>query len=348
MKILIVDYLCQKGHKNYVRILIDAIASLNFDVSFITSHDYMDYLQIDNKRINKITYQTKSFKVRSRLDTILHQIYSLKLIEKKICRKNFNYIIFASYNIFSYVFFKRKEVTYIINHDNIDRMSHGYSKLFHKYVGKNSIYVVLSLYIKSYLNKIISKEKIVYVPHGVPYGVIQPLLNNSDSTFSKYPNIIFCSARSSCNVNFLNELLLNECNQRFLEHNDIFLIVRTNRKFETNCKNIVYIDSDQRIAELDYDYIITHAMCVYLPYLEDFKYRVSGIFYECILNNIPVLFNKTESALQYAEYVAYDYEITKPEEFKDRISLFLGNKNKLYYKNLDKLDQRVYWKKILL
>ena len=346
MKILVVDYLCQKGHKNYIDILLRSLESLDLEITFITSRDYMDYLDVKLQRLNKIEYKAQSFKSRNTLYNILYQIFSLKKVEWKIRKKKFDYIIFASYNIYSYFFFRRKEPIYIINHDNIDRLVQGNvcALNLHKHLGLNSRYIVLSPYIKANLEKILPSKNILYIPH----GIIQNLSKGSGSHFSQYQNIIFCSARSSCNIDFLYNLLSDESNQRFLEQNNIFLVVRTNNKFTEACKNIIYVDSSQRIAEMDYDYIITHSMCVYLPYAEDFKYRVSGIFYECISNNIPVLFNKTDSTVQYTDYVTYDYELIKPEEFKDKVRLFLNNKNLSYYKRTGDLDPKAYWKEILV
>lgn len=345
MRILVVDYLCQKGHKNYVDILLKSLAKLDLDITFVTSRDYMDYLNVKLQRVNKIEYKAQSFKSRKKLYNILYQIFSLKKIEWKIRRKKFDYIIFTSYNIYSYFFFRRQEPIYIINHDNIDRLAHSnvLTLKLHKHLGANSRYVVLSPYIKASLEKILPFKNIVYIPH----GIIQHLSCVGSSHFSKYPNIIFCSARSSCNIDFLYKLLSDESNQRFLEQNNIFLVVRTNNKFTETCRNIIHVDSSQRIAEVDYDYIISHSMCVYLPYAEDFKYRVSGIFYECISNNIPVLFNKTESTVQYADYITYDYELNKPEEFRDKVLQFLKN-NYSYYKNIDNLNPKFYWEKILI
>lgn len=344
MRILIVDYLCQKGHKNYVSILLDSLVTLGHDVTFITSKDFMDYLCVDDTRINTITYKAESFKARPRLNNIIYQIYSLKKIEWKLREKKFDYIILTSYNIYSYFFFKRKEITFIINHDNIDRINHGYTLFLHRHLSNNNRYVVLSPYIKSYVEKILSNKKVVYVPH----GVTRNLQLSCDSLFAKYPHIIFCSARSSCNEEFLGELLADKDNQEFLEKNNILLIVRTNYKYNVNIKNVMFIDSSHRIADLDYDYIINHALCVYLPYAEDFRYRVSGIFYECIPNNIPVLFNETDSTVQYEDFVTYNYVFSDPKEFKDRVSTILNSCSGVYYKNITLLDPKLYWKNILV
>ena len=99
-----------------------------------------------------------------------------------------------------------------------------------------------------------------------------------------------------------------------------------------------------RFSEEEYRYLMRNAKAIILPYGENFKYRCSGIFFECVANDNVVI----STAIPDMEIFANQAKIIF---FYDELSLINSIKiiddYKKMPKNCDELNPFEYWRSIL-
>ena len=88
----------------------------------------------------------------------------------------------------------------------------------------------------------------------------------------------------------------------FLEKNRIKLVVKSQLIDLKDCSSWI-VPVDNHLAKTEYDYLLDRAVVVLLPYEKNYMYRCSGIMFECVARNTPILASNIESMAIYKGYI---------------------------------------------
>lgn len=289
-KILYIDAISPSGHKLYNEILIKDILRSNFEVFTVSQEDYLSTLDIQHpnlhvllevpkKYYNKLE-QTNPFLSRVKLFLIL------RYIMKRISFSDYGYIIFSSYEEVSFLFSSMPKNCYLISHNNFDNFNNLVKQYIYKKLSLNQHIVVLSKYLQDDLH--VLGFNTLYLPHGVPSQFMQNKLD--DSFVQKYSTreynfIVFSPSAASTDNSIFIEIDRSPFFEDFLIKNKILLIVRGNQK--VMCNNIIIINDF--LDRIEYEFLFKTADVILINYGQEFKNRVSGVYYEAIANLKPVV-----------------------------------------------------------
>ena len=355
MKILYIDHISPNGHVNFNKIHLQALLSLKHDIYCIFKKDYLRKINIENiiiyKEIPLCLYKNNTNGFIERV------FYLLQLLFIKFNAKfsTFDFVIFAAYEPISLFFAKIKTPTFLINHNTISGLDKSRLKeFFTKKISKKNIHLVFDKHMQKRLEKSkIFKSKII------PHGYCMPFTNNLNSLYidslnemdhriykSEY-SIIFCPSSTSIDKEFVFQIITNERFNNFLFENKIILLIKGNYNcnFSFN-KNIISIN--RFFTDIEYQFLLKLSKVIILPYGKDFKYRTSGIMFECFSNNIPCLISNIASMRTYSAHFNYNPYFNNISDLQFKILTVLNEiKYPHIYLQIDKLNPLIHWSYIL-
>lgn len=98
------------------------------------------------------------------------------------------------------------------------------------------------------------------------------------------------------------------------------------------------------MAASEYNFMLQNAHAVLLPYGEGFKYRCSGIFFECVARDTPIIATNLEAMAIYKDDV--DLQLFTDVEGLIACIDTLKNKEEFVY-NKESFNPYNYWINVL-
>lgn len=301
MKILYIDYNSSRGHVQFNRIQLNALTQIA-KVYTIFKEGYFDNIQCPKAfkyfDIPLSQYKNESGMIMSRLWEYRLLIY----IKNKINPKEWDYIIFSAYDIVSMFFARFFSKAMVFEHSSIEALDRPLKKIFFKGPNNKFTHIVFNESMKQKLSSS-GIKKTVLVPHG-----FLPMEKDYESTnimkelclCGKY---IFLPSLSSVDKTEIELLINNPRLIQTLEHNNIKLVVKGD--YISISPNVVVYNGF--FSENEYKDLFLNATFVFLPYSKSFKYRVSGVFFECIANNKYCVYRNIPALNIYDEYIKYPH-----------------------------------------
>lgn len=341
MKILAIDYITLLGHRNFNNIHLESLLRQGHTVTYIGRKEALS-VEEQPGRINHI-YLPDWVYLKKNLSHLylrrnLIEIEILFWIKKNINFEEYDRIIFLAYNVRSILFFRTKVDVYLINHSNVSKLDNKIDFLLTKLISKRYVHVALNENIVKRMKELLPKRKIVYVPHGlitVPQEEKRPVFINEGEEY------IFCPVNSNYDKELLKKVFNSKLFIEFIKQSGIQLYVKDKSLFfENGGVNVLR----QRPSIEEYNYMLNHARAIILPYGKDFRYRCSGIFFECIAFDTPVITTSIQDMLIFMN-------ITNTfccDDIKD----FINSIKKIKNKELVRVDKTIfcpdkYWFRIL-
>ena len=341
MNILVIDYLSPEGHKNFDQIHIKALLELGHNLHLVGKQN--QFIAFENRGGIKITSFPKGvfnplpFKPLSeRVLGVIRLIWLFCHIEVK----KYDAIILLSYDILSLFPFKLKKKLFLVNHNNVSQIYDSRFKLFlTKHLPSYYVHIALSETMKNGLKALLPQKIVVYVPHGYAEKIAKeerPAFINEGKRF------IFCPVNSNYDKELLSMVLNSGKVSGFLREENIELYVKKNVELRNESDSIYRITSYLSLEE--YNYMLKKAMAVILPYGKQFKYRCSGIFFECIANGTPIMATNIPDIKAYSDNARIAF-------FGDDKSFVeaLSNLNEIAQKVVNRglYQPKSYWKSVL-
>lgn len=332
--VLYIDVICSEGHVPFNKIYINKLLSAGYEVKLILKKNYVKKLNLPNSMIlfelpSFLFYDFKRIGIMNRLLMLLSLIY----INLRIFSNRFKDIYIGGYEEISFFFSFFLKKTILINHNNVAGLSSNVKRFFFKQNSRKHKLLVFNENIKDYLMKM-KVRNIIVNPHGLPEKFQNP---ENISNYNSFDKIIFLPSSNSSDLQIITELINNNSFLNFLKENNIVFIIKGSFVIEN--ANIKIIDGF--LDYKDYKGLFIESDIILLPYPVSFKYRVSGIFHECLANNKICLLSRIESFDIYKDYFTYDPFFKNTDELMNRIT-FLINTNAFSksdnYKDLDKLE----------
>lgn len=335
-KILFIDPLLQHGHVGFNQIYIQALEKENVEINFVLVKGYDQKLETPNKNI---VYSLPLFLFKLNLGGIVNRIFyliGLVLIRVNVNIKSYDKVIFSSFEEISFYFSGIRNVT-VINHINAHKTNSKIKLFFLKKVLKRNTCIVFDKTTKEYLDQK-GNFNIVVKPHGFlkPEAPFNKKIFNLDTRLEEtnFKHIIFSPSSNSSDDIFLKELI--KCSEiiDFLKKNNILLILKGD--FQSGEKNILILK--KHISNQTYKQLFQKSTIILIAYPESFKYRVSGVLFECFSYNKPCLVKKNDMLLEYINHFCFEPYFDSSRGFIKTTNKILSLQDSEFYRDLDILQ----------
>lgn len=295
MNILLIDYVTITGHRIFNKIHVESIARLGYNITLVGRKEALSYIDAD-ERIRTISLPEWAYpqtdKSHSYIRLMMMQARILLWIKKILNLKEYAKIVFLSYDIRTIHFFRTRQNVYIINHSNVSGLENKTNYFLTRLLPRNYKHVALNEKMRQRLQQLLKEREVYYVPHGMVQG--EPLCEKP-SFINNNELFVFCPVNSNFEKGFSKKVFESDEVERVLKTNNIKLYVKSSLNITEKLGVIQTVPSQLKDAE--YNYMLSKAVAVILPYGKDFKYRCSGIFFECVAYDTPVITTKIDDML---------------------------------------------------
>ena len=299
MKILIIDYLSYKAHQNFNKIHFDALVKMGHSLHLVGREGQFDNMKECNKviisRLPEFFFRKFSFSFASLVYRIIY-VMCLLWVRTHFRFNNYDAIIVPTYDPMSIFALRTCKKTILITHD-AHYLDNRVKLFFLKQTPKHYIHIGLSEEMTFHIQELLPNRKVFHVPH----GLCQPPVQMKKPDFiKKGEKFLFCPVNSLYNKEFVNGMLNDDILNNYLKNNNIKIYVKKQLVMNNNSDNIIRIDN--MLTKEEYDYMIKYSKAVIIPYYKEYKYRCSGIMFECVACDTPVLATRL-SAWTYLEKI---------------------------------------------
>jgi hypothetical protein len=208
---------------------------------------------------------------------------------------------------------------------------------FFKVLRKNTL-IVFDTLTKQHIDP--NEEYMIEViPHGISSGDSfkghSLSLEDLNGKFKnrRFEKVIFSPSSNSSDRAYVQKLITNLNFINYLKHNKILLIVKGT--FMSNEDEILVID--WHMTNKEYNTLFFNSDIILIAYKNTFKYRVSGVLFECFAFNKPCLVRRNNMLFPYLNYFTYNPYFDSYLGLMDSIETIL-NKKDAYYKNVEELQ----------
>ena len=339
MRILVIDYLSPNGHENFDKIHIEALVNLGHNLTLVGKKGQFD--KVENKdKINIEVLPPWAFKQTVILNSLFSRligITTLLYIMFRYSGKKYDFTLFLCYDILSLFFFRTRSRVVLIDHNNIGQLDNKIKFSLTNWYNEE-MHVCLNEHMQQRLSLLLPKHRIEHVPHGLieAYsGSVKPEYIHDNERF------LFCPVNRNFNHKIISNLLKSNKVKDYLKAQNIVLYTKPiDGLSESDFIHIL----NNRIPDCEYYYLIRNSIAVLLPYTVEFKYRCSGIFFECITNDASVLIWDNQSFSSYTN-ITDMYSFDDAESLIQSIDQCILNGKRMFDKNI--FSPTEYWHNIL-
>lgn len=345
MRILYIDQMTPYGHINFNQIYISGLLKAGAELSIVCSKEYVDKLDLPSAIVAlvypKFLSHVNKGGIRDRIIFFLRLIYIRFFLDLSA----YDMLLFSSYEELSFYCGMIRQRSFLINHANIQGFaSNSIKRYFAKKISKKNVQIVFNDVMKRKLQEW-SIENVIVCPHGFskPYS-LDKLEKTSIYRIARIPDdvkidrVIFSPSFYSSDFDFINTILCSESFQTFLEDSNIVLLIKGVAL--NNISNRIYF-IDNYLSSEDYKLLFMNSDFILLCYGSDFSYRVSGVLFECMINNKICLIKNSLELRGYSNYICYDPYFVDVEDLKRKIALLSSCSLKKRY-NIDDLYPDFY------
>ena len=342
MNCLIIDYYEDHFHDQFNSIHIDSILKSGANVTLCGKEEHFSQQYRKSCSfvcIPKWMFHETSIRLLSSIYNRFWDALKLRCVSRIIRQGNYDLVVILRYEIYSIIFLRTRKKTLMFDHVSAAMMTSKAKQAVLKTLPDNYIHIALNDEIKKHIIRCLNKRDVIMIPHGYQ-NAFAPVdksifVNNSEK-------FIFCAATSSCDMDLLGKIVNSEEILAYFKKNGIKLIVKGNMPLINSTENVIVIDS--YISKDDYSYLISKSYCVFLPYDDSFGFRVSGVFFECVANNTPVIATYIPAFMPYFEEKQPMALVNSVGDFINALKV-LNNKSRVWDKS--KMNPDIYWKEII-
>lgn len=328
-----------KGHEVFNTVQLNSILNLGCEIRLVVCGNFLNNSKANEKiRITRIPETLEQHEV-SALTVRLRDIRRLLWIKNNINIKSYDKVIFSSYDILSLFFFRSRYPIYLINHNNVDQFDSRIKLFLTKHLPSNFKHIALNEYMMDKLKIVLPGKIVEYVPH----GYLEPTTRDKrPSCLKEGEKFIFCPVNRNYDLSLMDAVLKSEILDTYLKEMNIKLFIKKQLANDSMLSNIQVIGM---LDDEEYNYMLSKAVAVLLPYGKDFRYRCSGILFECIARQTPIIATPREALKIYKDKIDI--------HFFSNVNDFIGAMNYALERRPTKYDigcykPDLYWKRILI
>lgn len=299
-KILLIEPLSPIGHRDINKVMIKLLND-NFDITYISMNDYINLDEFNN--IEFMGVNNKLFIQKGKITTRINYYLVLRDIFKKVKNKKYDLVLLMSYETITLSMFflihkktaKYFKQIFLLNHLNIDEtIQSKVKKWFFNKIPNKAVHLCYEDFITKYVQNELGKKSAT-IKHNLNYYKKENLEHGVESDILNFVNhankLIVSPSNNKINMEIL-EMIISLDKEGILKTNNLQFVIKSNA-IKYKSENLL-IDN---IFFTDYEYnsLIKQAQLVFLPYnVNNYSYRVSGVFYDCITFGKPVLCSEME------------------------------------------------------
>ena len=333
MKILYIDYQSPKGHVQFNRIHLNSLTQLG-EVYTIFKENYLEFIHSDLIKTYINIPSSKYDRDKGRFWGRFTEIQLLRYLKKNINPTEWDFIIISSYDVIS-MFFARFFPNVIMFDHTIEGMDNAIKRFFYKRLSNTHTHIVFneSMAQKLYENGV---NKVAVVPHGF---IAMPTMDNSSHIREKLhidTDYIFLPSPTSVSKEEIQSLISSHEMITCLRQHGLKLVLRGD--YISSSSNVVIIKDF--LSENEYRDLFLNSKFLFLPYRSTFKYRVSGVLFECMANNKFCICSNIPALREYEKYFNYpNHFYSNQLELIQCIEYLISNNDiPKKYKNLKDLE----------
>lgn len=274
-----------QGHENYDLIQIKSLLSLGFNITLVGRKGYFDSVPRNNtievKDLPRWCF--RKFRYLKQLCYRIQGILTLFYISYRFSPRKYDWTVLLCYDILSTFFFRTKSKVVLIDHNNVGQLDNSIKLLLTKAYPVYA-HIALNKQMQAKLEKLLPKHNVCYIPHGLVPAFADTLPSKK---FDSTKRILFCPVNQNFDKVEVSSLFNNDKFLDYLNSQNIVFYVKYFEGIRNDRKEMHVIKG--RINDADYRYLIKKSMAVILPYTEEFRYRCSGILFECVANDTTVI-----------------------------------------------------------
>ena len=329
-----------KGHENYDLIQINSLLSLGSHVTLVGRTGHFDSVPRNNNvEVKELPeWCFRKFCHLKPLCYRLQEILTLLYISYKFSPKKYDWTILLCYDILSTFFFRTKSKVILIDHNNVGQLDNRLKLLLTK-IYPDYAHIALNRQMLTRLQELLPNHKVRYIPHGLVPSFTDKL---SSEKYASTESFVFCPVNQNFDRVKVSSLFNSNKFLDYLNSQNIVFYVKYFEGIREDRKEMQVIKD--RINDDDYKYLIKNSIAVILPYTEEFRYRCSGILFECVANDTTVICMSNPATSIYKDVIDM-YEFENAKKLIECIEQRIDNGKRICDKNL--LSPTSYWKDFL-
>lgn len=282
MKILVIDYPSYRNHQRFNKLHIDTLVSMGHSLCLVGRKGQFenclnivdDIISIPEKYYKE--YPCEPISIR------LSSIGALFWIRRNIDLSKYDMILFLTYDIMSLWTFRTSKLTLLINHNNVGQLDSKIKLVLTKSLPENYHHITLNPEMTTRMRELESRHQVTYIPHGLIEAI-----DSDNALINKEKKYFVCPVNRNFDYDLCETIFNSKKLYEYLDEKNLTLYIKQHLPYSGLCDNIEILDSDVQYDK--YIYLLRGATGVILPYGVDFKYRCSGIFFECVLYDVPII-----------------------------------------------------------
>lgn len=348
-KILFIDLFCEFGHNNINKIYIHKFLESGYEVHIAMKKSYFETLKID-KKIFHLELPERYFKNNdSKILNRFNQVRLLWFILNKTTSLEYSFYFFSYFDEIAFYISRFKRKSYLMVHGNTESLFSPVKYFFLKRLSRfNEIKFLV--FLESFKQVFNTKgiHNVLVSSHGLPKFqntelenekyYFNDIINNINCSY-KQPKIIFIPNANKFGDTSINSLIYHKPFIDLIEKKNIIIILKCNPIFEA-LNRFFYLPpfvDDNRFKAL-----LSNSDVVLLNYPTSFQFRVSGLFFECMTYNVPLVVPKIASFVQYSENFNYDPFYSNIDELVSSIDFLTSVKFNFFpYKDLKNIEPSI-------
>lgn len=316
-KILFIEYTLEVGHTNYNRIHIDALMSQGNDVHLIL-HQYtkerLPYPDSQYALVLPHFLRRRNGWLEPLKNRIIYFL-ALLYIRLKVNLNDYEQIILSSYDEVSLSIMPLCRNMRLTSHGNGLGFENPIKRKLLKHLARHNTFIVFNEEMRRpFLDNGIEQVDIV------SHGCIPPYQFHPNVTIpvdvSGYETVIFHPS-SSPDSDFIAQLAGNSELLSLLEKENMLLILRNCHKKGWDSRHVKIIN--HYLSTDEYQQMFLHSDIILIAYPDDFRFRVSGVSYECVANGKRLLAKRLPTLNYCREFYNYNPMFDNVSQLCERI-----------------------------
>lgn len=304
----------QLGHLHFDQIQIDALIEQGYDVKLVMHQEIADKLPYPQEmyalRLPRWcdTDSNCSWMVR------FHFLFALLWINSHIDWTSYDYCVVSNLDEVSMGLCPLKRGMYLMCHGSAQGFEQKLKTFFLRTLSRRNTFLVFNEDMKQpFLEHGINRVKVI--SHGcLPAFPTPP---------TRKPHIIF-QASSKSDAQFREMIYTPELDQALGKRNVQLTLRGINAPANSHFRNIKV--AQNYLTNEQYKEMFTQADIILLAYPPSFRHQVSGVSYECVANQKPMLVWKNPSLAYCKEFYSYDPFFGSAEEFLAQLDYLLSHR----------------------
>ena len=348
-KVLFIDLFCDFGHNNINRIYINKFLEEGYDVHVAMKKSYFETLGIDKELLHLELPESLFKNTNSKILYRFNQIRLLWYISEKTNNLDYSFYFFTYFDEIAFYLSWFRRSSYLMVHGNTESLYVPLKFFFLRRLSNiKEINFVVFLESFQKLFNLKGIDNVLVCSHGLPVFeefeskhesyLFNDLIKTINCPFTE-PKIIFVPNANKFGDTSINDLINHQRFVELIEKNNIIVVLKGKPNSESRHR---FFYLPPYVDETNFKALLKNSFVVLLNYPLSFQFRVSGLFFECMARNIPLVVTNISPFLHYSKNFNYNPYYGNLDELVSTIDfLTTVDSNFNPYKDLNAIEPSI-------